>query len=291
MVFQSTFLDALDKSLEVREVCGLDFKSPADVYQICDRLGLAVRLTNDVSMEGVYVGTGLNKPTIILSTLRPLARRTFTCAHELGHHIFGDGIVVDEISDESRTGRDRREIRANAFAGHFLMPVLGVAEAFTARGWRPENAEPKQVFTIACNFGVGYTTLIHHMRFALRLISERHERSLLRTSLPEIRRELLGASLAATLVVADERFGSPTLDVEVGSLILLPFGSKSDSVQLQAVGELAAGCLFKPLKQGIYRAYGAKSDWAVLVRVSRHRYYGLARYRHLEDVDDEDELP
>jgi hypothetical protein len=287
VTFQTPYEAGLDKSLEVREQCGFDFKTPLSIYDVCDELGVAVRFTNDVSMEGVYVAAGLNKPTIILSALRPLSRRTFTCGHEIGHHVFGDGTVLDELEDDRRTrGRDIKELRADSFAGHFLMPLLGVAEAFTLRGWRPEQAEPAEVYAVACNFGVGYTTLVHHMNLALHLISPDRAETLLRAQLPRIRQGLLGHMVPQPLLLADRHFASPTLDSEVGTLILVPAGVHADP-GLEAIGDVNVGTLFRAAKPGIFRAYLPGSDWAVLVRVSRQEYHGLARYRHLEEADDD----
>ena len=62
---------ALEKSLEVREEYGYDFRSPLCVYDLSDCAGVKVQFVNDVSMEGVYAA--LAKPTILLSSLRPLA--------------------------------------------------------------------------------------------------------------------------------------------------------------------------------------------------------------------------
>ena len=155
--------EALDKSLEVRDEAGLDFKTPLNIYDLCDQMNVTVRFVNDISMEGWYVGTGFKSPTILLSTLRPPARRAFTCAHELGHHVFGDGSTIDEMKmGENVTYKDPKESRADGFAGHLLMPSLGIAQAFVDRGWDPPFATPNQVFTVACSFGVGYATLVHH---------------------------------------------------------------------------------------------------------------------------------
>ena len=76
------------------------------------------------------------KPRIHVSALRPLARRTFTCAHELGHHVFGHGSTIDELRDDQSKSAERppNEILADAFAAFVLMPTLGLREAFTKRG-------------------------------------------------------------------------------------------------------------------------------------------------------------
>ena len=91
--------EAIEKSVEVREEHGYDFRSPLCIYELCERARVKVSFVDDVSMEGVYAA--LTKPTIVLSALRPLPRRAFTCAHEFGHHVFGHGSTIDELREEA----------------------------------------------------------------------------------------------------------------------------------------------------------------------------------------------
>ena len=280
--------EALDKSLEVRDEAGLDFKAPLNVYDLCDELNITVRFVNDISMEGWYIGTGFKSPTILLSTLRPPARRAFTCAHELGHHVFGDGSTIDELRIGEKFGRkDLKESRADGFAGHLLMPSLGIAQAFGDRGWNPPVAAPDQVYTVACSFGVGYTTLVNHMVYSLHLITERRGQELLKTDLPQIRETLLGSPSSGPLIVADRQYGMPTLDIEVGTLLLVPPRVVADTPCLESAGDLGIGRLFRASRPGICRTYIPESPWAVMVRISRQQYGGLAKYRHLEEVLDD----
>lgn len=86
------------KSIEVQKEAGLALNSPICIYDLCDRLNVTVRFV-DISMEGTYY-KGEN-PRILLSALRPLPRRNFTCAHELGHHVFGHGSTIDDLIEDS----------------------------------------------------------------------------------------------------------------------------------------------------------------------------------------------
>lgn len=89
--------------------------SPICIYGVCESLGIIVRFCN-VDMEGMYQsGT---QPRIHLSAFRPLPRRTYNCAHELGHHYFGHSTKLDELKAE----------KPNAVAEkpeEFLADVLG----------------------------------------------------------------------------------------------------------------------------------------------------------------------
>jgi len=291
-----TFFDGpqqgLEKSLEIRQQLGLDFLTPIGIYDACDELGVTVRFVNDISMEGVYVGSGLTRPTIFLSTLRPQARRVFTCAHELGHHVFSDGSVLHELSAGSVfSGPAAIEGRANSFAGHLLMPFLAIARQLTLRDWKAERLAPGQAYILANAFGVGYTTLVRHMQIALHLITKSHADVLARAAIPRIRRQILGFDTNAPLAIADQNYPSRTLDVEVGDLISLPPGVFTEGNSLETSCELLNSFIFRAARVGIQRVTQNTSGWAILVRVSKQRYRGMAIYRHLEEADDDESQP
>src|SRR4051812_27240908 len=165
--------EALDKSLEVREEAGLKLGTPLNVFDVCEKLNPKVRVRfADYSMEGCYQRS--DRPLIEVSALRPLGRRTFNTAHELGHHALGHpGMRLDEQIGEGKAdpASGPEEFAANAFAGLLLLPKLGVRRAFAARGWKIPAALPEQLFTVACHFGVGYLTLVNHLAYGLREIS------------------------------------------------------------------------------------------------------------------------
>src|SRR5258707_13603303 len=78
---------------------GYTMFQPVNVFDICMSMDVSVRFI-DVSMEGMYtIREDGTHPTIILSNQRPLPRRSFTCAHEVGHHVFKHGNHIDEFSD------------------------------------------------------------------------------------------------------------------------------------------------------------------------------------------------
>ena len=163
-------MKGMQASITARIDAGIDLKSPICIYGLCEKVGVTVRF-NDINMEGMYDRTP--KPRIHISALRPLARRNFTCAHELGHHIFGHGSTIDELRDDQtkNTNRPPNEILADAFAAFTLMPTLGLKEAFSRRGLKPNNASALDMYAIACNFGVGQSTLVNHLAFSLNLIT------------------------------------------------------------------------------------------------------------------------
>jgi Zn-dependent peptidase ImmA (M78 family) len=278
--------EANEKAAEIRDEKGYDPRTPLCIYELCDRLGLKVRFVDDVSMEGFYRASG--SPTILLSSLRPLSRRAFTAAHELGHHVFGHKSTIDELKEEAESGVFiPEEFLVDCFAGYLLMPPLGIKRALASRGLDAATASPEDVYRVACSFGVGYTTLADHLAYALKLIPAARAETLRKIKLPQIRERLTGISLKEHLIIADQWHAAPTIDAEVGNLVLLPTGARSDTDQIEPVSDVASGSLFRALRPGLARTTVPGTDWAVIVRVCRAQYAGLAKYRHLEETDGE----
>jgi Zn-dependent peptidase ImmA (M78 family) len=277
---------ALEKSLEIREEYQYDFRSPLCIYELCERAKVKVQFVNDVSMEGIYAA--LAKPTILLSALRPLMRRSFTCAHELGHHVFGHGSTIDELKDEAAEGKFQpNEFLVDSFAGFLLMPAQGIKRTFSARSIELAKAKPEQIYAAACSFGVGYETLIGHLEHAVQYITGDHGTLLRKTKLPQIRERLLSFAAKEPLMIVDRQYPIGAVDVEIGTLVLLPAGTIVESDHIEFFKDVPNGRVFRAMRPGLARAAIPAENWGVMVRVSRYQYAGLARYRHLEETDSE----
>jgi len=274
----------------VREEAGQPFGTPVNVYDLCEKLTPKVRVRfADYSMEGCYQRS--DRPLIEVSALRPLGRRAFNTAHELGHHALGHpGMRIDEQIGEGKAdpASGPEEFAANAFAGFLLMPKLGVRRAFAARGWKIPSALPEQCFTVACHFGVGYLTLVNHLAYGLREISRDRAAELGRVGLPVIRRALLAGQGSDRLWVADRHYLMPTLDAEVGTTLILPLGSQPEFDHLRLEADLPTGRVFTPVRPAMTRVEAA-GGWVVMVRIARYQYSGWSTNRHLELEDGDDE--
>jgi Zn-dependent peptidase ImmA (M78 family) len=278
-------MHGMQASIAARVKAGFDLKNPVCIYGLCEAHDVAVRF-NDINMEGMY--DRAPRPRIHVSALRPLARRTFTCAHELGHHIFGHGSTIDELrEDQVSTDRPPNEILADAFAAFVLMPTLGLREAFAKRGLDPNRATALDMYAIACNFGVGQATLVNHLAYGISMINQMQRDRLGRITPKKIRTELLGEVVSVPLTVADRHWNSPTLDMEQDALLLLPSGVVVDASMLAPERELAAGRLFRAARCGITRVAIPGTSWATYVRIAQRQYVGLARFRHLEETADD----
>jgi Zn-dependent peptidase ImmA (M78 family) len=279
-------MKAMQASISARIKAGVDLKTPTCIYGLCDAHGVVVRF-NDINMEGMY--DRHPKPRIHVSALRPLARRAFTCAHELGHHIFEHGSTIDELRDDDSNAANRppNEILADAFAAFVLMPTLGLREAFQKRGLDPNNASAMDMYAVACNFGVGQSTLVNHLAYGIGMINPIQRGLLGRITPKMIRTELLGEVVPEPLTLADQHWNSPTLDAEEGALLLLPTGVVVDTGVLMPERDLPSGRLFRAMKPAITRVVIPGTTWATFVRIAPRKYAGLAHFRHLEDSKDD----
>lgn len=281
---------AIQAATATRAKAELDQVGPICIYGLCETLGIVVRF-NNINMEGMYQ-RGL-PPRIHLSARRPLPRRTYNCAHELGHHVFGHGSSIDELREDAKAQpwEDPKEFLADTFAGFILMPIIGLRRAFSVRGWKPETATAAQIFTIACEFGVGYGTLLTHLSAGVNMLSRGRAAALRQITPKAVRTEFLGSVTREPLIVVDHHRTAPALDAEVKTVLILPHGAEVKCGGLAFERNLKAGRLFRAMKPGIFQA--SAGDWAVFVRVAPvqkdgpYGYIGLAQYRHLEEDPDE----
>lgn len=277
------------EATNVRSKLRLGQNGPLDIYDVCQKLGLRVRFVG-ISMEGMYKRG--RPPRILLSALRPQPRRTYTCAHELGHHVFSHGSTIDELKQFASISGPLppAEALAQYFAGFLLMPALAVRKAFADRSWRASEATPVQLLTVACYFGVGYTTVINHLAHALDILPSQRVNQLLKEPLVRVRHELLGETTASPLIVVDRHWTMPTIDTEVGTQLLLPHGTTvTGDILIQRAVTADGSILLDAVKPGIVQVKKQCTGWAAFVRVCRFQYIGLSEYRHLEDDGDEDD--
>src|SRR4051812_18770674 len=106
---------------EARRLLNIDRSLPLCVYDAAARLGVEVKFCAWPRLEGFYIKR--SPGTVIIGSLRPPGRRRLSCAHELGHHIFGHGISYDEYSGElleacETIATSDDELIADRFAAH-----------------------------------------------------------------------------------------------------------------------------------------------------------------------------
>jgi hypothetical protein len=274
-------------ALRMRQKAHIAPHEPCSVFDLADSLGVEVRLAALPSAEGIY---SPGKPVIVVSSLRPPGRQAFTCAHELGHHAYGHGEQFDELVEERGTRRrfDPKEFEADCFATALLLPRTAVLKGLASRGWNPKTLSPEQGYTLASWLGVGYTTLISNMQWGMGLLTPGQAAGLEKIKRPQIRKSILGRDCRDNLIVVDEHWTGRAIDAQVDDLILLPRAIAIEGgVVVEQLGDSEQGCLVRAARPGVGRASFGNGEWAQFIRVSRKQFTGLARFRHLEEVDDE----
>ena len=282
-------LQGMQAAADCRDQLDLDPFGPVDPYAVAVGLGVKVVFL-DSSMEGFYFKGP--KPRVLLSSLRPVPRRAFTCAHELGHHWFGHGSTIDQLQEDDREDSSKpEELLANSFAAALLMPSVGLRGAFARRGWTQTNPTPLQLFTIACQYGVGYKTLLNHLSFGLREISAERRTELDRWNPQRIRRQLMDEEYDA-LIVVDIHNEAASFEVEIGAALLLPRAMIVSGNALNHIRSDDKFELYVAVKRGVTTVTGLDLHFEVRIMPKKQSdnargYVGAASNRFEEDPDEE----
>lgn len=144
---------------------------PVDVEDVVRRLEIRlVRQTLDNELSGMAFLSSGAKYIVVNSSHHP-NRQRFTIAHECGHHILHEdwlrqGVHVDKgilkRDPLSSSGRDLKEIAANAFAAELLMPRAMVGAAIPRDFDVLADEESAEIKRIAAQFQVSPAAL--HIR-------------------------------------------------------------------------------------------------------------------------------
>ena len=278
-------LGAFAAALRTRKNAGYGLDEAICVYDLAERLGIEVRFADVPSMEGMLYCNP--EPVIIVSSHRPAGRRIFTCAHEIGHFHSEDGTTIDDLVGKSdKAGSDPKEFIADCFAGALLMPKMAVERAFAIRNWSIESSTPGQIYMISSYFGVGYSTLVHHLWQSLRLIPSSHAAELLKVSRRKAQAQVLGWESAETVWMVDSHWKGRAIDVEVGDFVEVLGNPAFEGECLEDAGVSRGGRMYRACQPGIGKL-SASLDWAGFVRVSRRTFVGRSIFRHLPEEDSE----
>ena len=120
----------------------LDQSEPIDPFAAIEDAGLELRFR---PLEGL-LGAVLpgNPGGVLINSARPASLQRYTAAHELGHW-YMDQDVLSLDNDDTILGRphqETREIDAQVFAAHFLMPLellLPVARRYGMKKGSPSR--------------------------------------------------------------------------------------------------------------------------------------------------------
>ena len=274
----------IKKADSLRAELGLNMFQPVNIYDTCLYLEIDVRFRR-INMEGMYISSDVPANSyILLSSLRPFSRKVFSCAHELGHHLYGHGSKIDMIkeggSEEGAYNDDERVV--DIFASALLMLIPGIQLEFKKRNWDLNTATPMQFFTISSVFGVGYSTLIYNCTLN-RLISRAKLNELARYSPSNLLRKILkGEKRTGHLKIIDSKYKQSIVDTEVSGYLYVPKGIELEGDHMEYVSETKNGVCYKALRPGILRAHSRVNDQNYFIRIQNFEYEGISEYRHLE---------
>jgi Zn-dependent peptidase ImmA (M78 family) len=283
-LLDSTARRSAKRALKVRQQIGVRADTSLNVYDTAMSLSVEVRFVDIPSLEGMY--SHGEPATVVISSLRPIVRQVFTCAHELGHHAFGNGEMIDELSERRSSAKvvDPREQEADGFAANLLMPPTAIDAAFSRRHFNRESIGPQELYAVASYFQVGYTTLIRHMQLALKRISWSQAENFVRPSVREVRSQILGRPCPAHLVVVDEHWNwDVPLDCEVGNMIALRNALNVDETYLSSQKKAGQLLVFEAMSPGQTTVEVGPSQ-LLRVRIARKQYTGRLAYRWEPEV-------
>jgi Zn-dependent peptidase ImmA (M78 family) len=281
--------DAMTRAYRVRREAGIALDVPVCVFDLAINMGVDVWFKAIPGMEGMY--SREPGPAIVVSSLRPAGRQAYTGGHELGHHVYGHGTRIDELLEDGERDDSEEEFLADCFSGFLLMTKAAVVRGFSDRGWQPPTATPQQVYTVAGWLGVGYETLVTHMQASVGLLDRGHADALRKTTPKKVKTWLLGTDCTEHLVVADDIWQDQAIDIQMGDWVLAPAGVVAEKSCIAVVRNELFGTVLQGSAPGLGRITHREPGWSSFVRVSRKEYAGRGRFRHLEEVEDEDAPP
>jgi Zn-dependent peptidase ImmA (M78 family)/transcriptional regulator with XRE-family HTH domain len=113
-------------------------------------------------LDGLCVHAG-DAALVLASTDYSDGHLRFTLAHELGHHLLGDPRDVIEENEHAMFADDAVEWRANAFAGHLLMPGRGVRAVRDWLGESEDGVTERAVVALMEHFGVSRQAMVYQL--------------------------------------------------------------------------------------------------------------------------------
>jgi IrrE N-terminal-like domain len=281
---QPSLGQAAKMALEYRVRNGIAQDAQCDIYELIAGQGLELRFMEVKSLEGFYLSDG-TFGQINVCAFRPAGLQRFTAAHELGHHVFGHGSTFDlalDLSEKNFSAVKPEERLAELFARYLLMPRRAVHRGISNIGASPQTLEPEEGYRVAAWLGVGYTSLLHQMRWSLSLLDHDRFEKLL-TVKPQTIKQALAPTVGKfgrnELWPCHASWHDSHLHVEIGDVIT-GIKSKPDGI-LTAMGN------------GCFQVTGIGNEevpllggGSVQVSACRKEFVGFYQYRYLPEPED-----
>jgi IrrE N-terminal-like domain len=271
------YRSAAKTALQVRTRAGYSLSRPCNVYALIAGINTELQFTAIPTLEGMYLEDDGTR-RICVSGLRPPGRQRFTAAHELGHESLGHGTKLDTIESlrQSAESNDVEERMADTFAASLMMPNATVHSGFRMRGIDIQRAGPLDVYEVAMWLGVGYGTLIQHLHYPMKIISDAHSKRLSRVEPKQIKSELIRETTTNEVFQLDRLWQGECAQGQVGDFFMGVASDPGSPLVRYRDGLLFAsepGEVEVPLVGG----------GSVTVKISRKNYVGFFEYRYLRE--------
>lgn len=144
----------------------LGLEPPVDLSIVAGRLGIEVHEREFVEqIDGLYLRLPGAPPVIAVNNcyVKPLVRRRFTLAHEIGHHLLSRRISPGRrlfFFDTAKTRRTLMERSCDRFAALLLMPERLVRQYYDELSYN----SGQRVRVMAQRFGVSAWALRRRLR-------------------------------------------------------------------------------------------------------------------------------
>lgn len=279
------------EAMELRRYFSVALDSPVCPFEIATRMGLRVQFDNQLkSTEGLYVGSG---GVILLTSLRPMSRQTYTCAHEIGHCRLKHSLDIIDLTGNrahdlvGHFDSSRQEQEAEVFAQILLVTKKAFELALSARGIQTDSVTSVEAFRVACSFGVGLSTIGVVGRSYLKGRAAQWGNVTNGKNLPQIKETIVGRKFADNLVVVDKHW-NPILPIsaEVGDFIAVDSSlSKSplDGCSLTKRTTSTEDWIVYLASAVGTQLVSLNDNLNVRVRVARKEYHGMWRFKYLPE--------
>lgn len=110
------------------------YRIPVNPKEVCKKLQIVYDERPYVGFEGILLVEGGTQTIGVSTKIESEERKSFTCAHELGHYhydIKGDELTIKCTRDDVGYGKQKineMEMRANQFGSELLMPTDFILE-------------------------------------------------------------------------------------------------------------------------------------------------------------------
>lgn len=164
-----------------------------DIFKIIQNEGVWLMFQPMKNLYGFYLKQG-ETAGIQINSQHPTKLQRYTAAHELGHHVLRHLNSVDDeaLIAHGYASKDLKEVAADAFAAHFLMPPTLVSALLQKLGLLriSRSLTAKEVYRMSLEMGVNYSAAVNHLA-NLKHVS-REEAGMLRKMSPkEIKEQIV----------------------------------------------------------------------------------------------------